>query len=122
MAFFGKAHLEELRYFAATSRIIRGGKGCSSRLLPKYSNFYGLLESFNPNAGIFFTHVGELRVTYHEMHYVLGLLYGEFPYEKHFPTSNELDQLRDQMPEAFKLYWEVSGHFNICMDLSDCWN
>lgn len=69
-----------------------------------YDNFYGLLDSCNQDSRSFFTHVGELGVTYHEMHCVSGLSYGEFSYEERFPTSNELDQLRNHMPKAFELY------------------
>lgn len=80
---------------------------------------FGILESYNLDARTFFTPVGELRVTYHEMHYVTGLPYGEFSYEERFPTSHELGQIERLLPAGASLYREVLYHFNICMNLHE---
>lgn len=56
-----------------------------------YSKFFGIFDFYNLDSRTFFTHVGELGVAYHEMHYVLGLPYDKFPYEECIPTSNELE-------------------------------
>lgn len=55
--------------------------------------------------------------TYHEMHYVSGLPYGEFPYEERFPTNRELKQLEKLLSTCANTYWEVICHLNVCMDL-----
>lgn len=76
------------------SKAICDSEGHSSRFsleLPKFLRHLGVLQSVRRT---FFTPVGELGATYHEMHLCLGT-YGEFPYEEHFPTSHELNQLED---------------------------
>lgn len=40
-----------------------------------YHKFFGLLEMYNPDFGTFFTTIGELGITYQEMHYVSKLPY-----------------------------------------------
>lgn len=72
---------------------------------------------YNPDFDTFFTIVDELGVIYHEMHYVLGLRYGEFPYKEHFPTNRELQEMEESSLGSVLTYWEVLCHFNICMDL-----
>lgn len=67
-------------------------------------NFLGVIETYNPNAGTFFTPVGKLGVTYHEMHYVSEFSYSEFPYEERFPISHELKQMEELLPTGANLY------------------
>lgn len=81
-----------------------------------YDNFFGVFDFYNPDSGTFFTPIGELRIAYHEMHYVSGLPYGKFPYEGCFPPSGELEQW-EKIFEALETYWEVLCHIHICLDL-----
>lgn len=82
--------------------------------LQSHQNFYGILESFNPDIEIFFTHAGKLGVMYHDMHHVSGLSYGEYPYEECFYSSSEIEGR--SKTKAISTYWEVLCHFHICMD------
>src|SRR3954468_14600730 len=65
----------------------------SSWVAPESQNFYGVLELYNPDTRTFFTPVGELGISYHEMRYVSGLDYGEFVYEERIPPPSDLDNL-----------------------------
>lgn len=93
-----------------------------------YQNFFGVLESYNQDAGTFFTPIGDMLYvstchdicyTYHDMRSVSGLPYREFPYEEHFARSiviGEMDKLRS---ESMNMYLEVLCHLNICMDMHE---
>ena len=53
-------------------------------------NFFAMLEQYNPHSGTFFTPVGEMGLSLHEMWEVSKLLMGSLPYEEYFPCDREL--------------------------------
>lgn len=79
-----------------------------------HQNFFGLLESNNPDTRSFFTPAGELGMTYHEMHYVSGLMYSEYPYEERFYLSSEIES--KAKTKGLSTYLEFLCHFHIYMD------
>jgi len=58
------------------------------------ANFYAIFELYYPATGTFFTHVGELGMTLHEMWEVSALSIGYLPYEEYFPCEEELALLK----------------------------
>jgi len=54
------------------------------------ANFYAIFELYCPATGTFFTPVGELGMTLHEMWEVSALPLGSLPYEEYFPCEAEL--------------------------------
>ena len=83
-------------------------------ILQSSHNFYGILEHYNPLTGTFFTPVGEMVLTLHELYEVSGLVMGDAPYEEYVPTSEELHLLKKECPRVYETYWEVLCHFHIC--------
>ena len=83
-----------------------------------YYNFYAILENYNPKTCTFFTPVGELGFALHEMYDVLGLPFGDLPYEEFIPGSNELRILKEKHPDVYDTLWEVMCHFQICAQLT----
>lgn len=77
-------------------------------------DFFGLLEMYNSETWTFFTPAGELGLPYHEMHYISGLPYSEYPYEECFYMSSEIEKKANA--KSFSIYWELHCHFYICMD------
>jgi len=63
-------------------------------LLQSSHNFYGVLEHYNPLTDTFFTPVGEMGLTLHELYEISGLVMGDAPYEEYVPTSEELHLLK----------------------------
>ena len=53
-------------------------------------NFFAILERYNPHSGTFFTPVGEMGLSLHEMWEVSKLPMGSLPYEEYFPCDQEL--------------------------------
>ena len=78
-----------------TIRVVRSG------LLQDPQNFYGVMELYNPDTRTFFTPVGELGISYHEMRYVSGLDYGEFVYEERVPPPFDLEKLSARYGQEF---------------------
>jgi len=68
------------------------------------ANFYAIFELYCPATGTFFTPVGELGMTLHEMWEVSALPIGYLPYEEYFPYETELALLEKQEPAMFKTY------------------
>lgn len=60
---------------------------------------------YNSETGTFFTPMGELGLTLHEMYEVSVLLMGEVPYEEHIPTIEELHRLRAKNERIYETYW-----------------
>lgn len=50
-------------------------------------HLYNILEIFNPHSDTFFTLIGELGFTLHEIFEVSLLSMGELPYEQYMPTK-----------------------------------
>lgn len=51
-----------------------------------------------------------------QMHYVMGLLPGELPYEEYISCAKELEILKKNESNHYMTYWEVMCHYLICMD------
>src|SRR3954469_2353569 len=84
-------------------------------------NFFGVIELYHPDTRTFFTPIGELGISYHEMRYISGLDYGEFVYEERVPLSSNLEDLSVCYGKEFtNVYWEVLCHFQICADIHHC--
>lgn len=45
-----------------------------------------------------------MRMVIHEMHEVIGLLVGDFPYEEFVPNKWELDELKQCIPLVLEVY------------------
>jgi len=59
--------------------------------MPQSSHhFYGVLECYNPLTGMFFTTVGVMGLSFHELYKVSRLVIGDAPYEEYVPTTEEL--------------------------------
>jgi len=80
-------------------------------------NFYAIFELYCPATGTFFTLVGELGMTLHEMWEVSALLMGSLPYEEYFPLEAKLALLKKQERALFETYRELICHFYICSDM-----
>ena len=59
-------------------------------ILQSSHHFYGVLECYNPLAVTFFTLVGEMGLTLHELYEVSGLIIGDAPYKEYVLTLEEL--------------------------------
>ena len=81
------------------------------------ANFYAIFELYCPAIGTFFTHVGELGMTLHEMWEVSALPLGSLPYEEYFSCEVELALLKKQEPALFETYWELMCHLYICSSM-----
>jgi len=68
------------------------------------ANFYTIFELYCPTTGTFFTSVGELGMTLHEMWKVSALPMGSLPYEEYFPCVAKLALLEKQEPALFETY------------------
>jgi len=82
------------------------------------ANFYAIFELYCPATGTFFTPVGELGMTLHEMWEVSALPMGCLPYEEYFPCEAELALLEKQEPALFETYRELMCIFTsarVCM-------
>jgi len=78
---------------------------------------YAIFELYCPFTGTFFTLMGELDMTLHEMWKVSALPMGSLPYEEYFPCESELALLEKQEPVLFETYRELMCHFYICLDV-----
>ena len=67
----------------------------------KVACFYAILELYCPASGTFFTPIGELGMTLHEMREISALPFGSLPYEEYFPCETELALLEKQEPALF---------------------
>lgn len=67
-------------------------------LLQSAYHLYNVLEMYNFKSGTFFTLVGELGLTLHEMFEVSLLLIEELPYKKIILTIQELRWLKKKYP------------------------
>ena len=68
-------------------------------------HFYGVLERYNPLTGTFFTPIGEMGFTFHELYEVSGLVIGDAPYEEYVPTTEELHLLKKEDPQVYETYF-----------------
>ena len=66
------------------------------------ANFYVIFELYCLATGTFFTHVGELGMTLHEMWEVSALPMG-YPCEEYFPCKAKLALLEKQSPLCSRL-------------------
>jgi len=83
------------------------------------ANFYAIFELYCPATGTFFTPVGELGMTLHEMWEVSALPMGCLPYEEYFPCEAELALLEKQEPALFETYRELMCHLYICSSMHE---
>lgn len=67
-------------------------------------NFFGILKLYNPETCTFFTPVEELGMPLEEMHFVMGLPPGEFPYKEYIPWEEELNNLKQREAELYETY------------------
>ena len=67
------------------------------------ANYYAIFELNCPAIGTFFTPVGELGMTLHEMWEVSALPMGSLPYEEYFSCEAELTLLEKQEPPYSRL-------------------
>ena len=81
------------------------------------ANLYAIFKLYCPAKGTFFTPVGELGMTLHEMWEVSALPMGYLPYEEYFPCEPELALLEKKEPALFETYRELMCHFYICSDM-----
>ena len=72
-----------------------------SGLVQDPQKFYGVMELYDVDTRTFFTPVGELGISYHEMQYVSGLDYGEFVYEERVPPPSDLEKLSVRYGQEF---------------------
>ena len=70
-------------------------------------SFYAIFKLYCLATGTFFTPVGELGMTLHEMWEVSALPMGSLPYEEYFLCEAELALLEKQEPALFETYWEL---------------
>ena len=66
--------------------------------------FYAILEHYNPKTCTFFTPLGEIGLTLHEMYEVSGLVIGDAPYEEYVPSTEELYLLKKSDPLVYETY------------------
>ena len=69
-------------------------------IIPSHYNFFGILEKYNPDTCTFFTLVGEMDFSLHEMFEVSGLFMGDLPYEEYIPNTEELHLLKQDAPRC----------------------
>ena len=79
--------------------------------------FYTFLEMYYSMSGTFFTPVGELGMSLHEMWEVSNLPMGSKPYEEYFPCDEELARLEKNELALYEKYRELMCHYYICLDL-----
>ena len=66
--------------------------------------FYGILERYNPETCMFFTPIGKMGLTLHEMYEVSGLVIGDAPFEEYVPSTEELHLLKKSDPLVYETY------------------
>lgn len=72
---------------------------------PSYQHLWALLERFNPETCIFFTHVGELGMALHEMEEVSGYIMATFLIRSVYPQARSLIS----SPKRIMLYTVYTG-------------
>jgi len=68
------------------------------------ANFYTIFELYCPATRTFFTPVGKLGMTLHEIWEVSALPMGSLPYEEYFPCEAELALLKKLEPALVETY------------------
>jgi hypothetical protein len=81
-------------------------------------SFQVVFELFCPSTGTFFTPVGELGLSMHEMWEVSKLPMGAHPYEEYVPCNEELKELSAKHGEVYDTYRELMCHFQICLNMN----
>ena len=76
-----------------------------------------ILELYCPSIGTFFTPIGELGLSLHEMWELSKLPVGHFPYEEYFSCPHKLQQLSSQNRALYETFLELMCHFHICLDV-----
>ena len=71
---------------------------------PNHYNFFAILEKYNPDTCTFFTPVGKMKFSLHEMFEVLGLSIGELSYKEHIPSTKEIHLLKKDAPQVYETY------------------
>ena len=73
-------------------------------ILQSSHHLYGILECYNLWTCTFFTPVGEIGLTLHDLYEVSGLIIGDAPYEEYIPTTKELHLLKKDDPQVYEIY------------------
>ena len=68
-------------------------------------DFYAMLERYNSETCTFFTPVGEMGFSLHEMYEVSELAMGDIPYEEYIPSANELHLMKKNATLVHEIYW-----------------
>jgi len=80
-------------------------------------NFYSIFELYYLSSGTFFTSIGELGLSLHEICEVSNLPMGSLLYKEYFPCTLELEQLEKKDSSLFERYREFICHFYIYLDV-----
>ena len=88
-----------------------GPSGSSYGIPQSNHHFYAVLEHYNIETCTFFTPVGEMGFSLHE---VLGLVLEDAPYEEYVPSIEELHLLKKDVLLIYETYWKVLCHFHTC--------
>lgn len=80
--------------------------------------FIALVEMHNRRTGTFFTPIGEMGLTLHEMYDISRLPWGDEPYEEYTPTGEEFEELDRRYPDFLAVYQEVLCHHSTCQQIS----
>ncbi|XP_020271479.1 uncharacterized protein LOC109846644 [Asparagus officinalis] len=78
-------------------------------------HFLRLFEIYNPDTNTFFTKNGELGLALYEMMKVSGLPIGDVPYQEFFPTTSQLNKMKDRSSVTHETLWELTCHYHIAM-------
>ena len=83
-------------------------------IAPSLYNIFAILERYNLDTCTFFTRVGEMGFSLHELFEVSGLSMWNLLYEEYNPGTEELYLLKKDVPQAYETYREILCHFYIC--------
>ena len=111
MVRFSLAKFENLLLEA---RLYRAVRAVQYGIPQSAQHFYAILEWYNPETWTFFTPIGEIRLSLHEMYEVSGLMIGDTPYEEYVLSTEELHLLMKSDTLVYEIYWEMLCHFHIC--------